>query len=83
VLITAGSRGVGCMVEVLATVAAAVKRKGGLPLILPAMGSHGGGTAAGQIEVLKHLGQTPETLGAPIHDRMDPVKIGEAAGCPV
>jgi hypothetical protein len=83
VLITAGSRGVGCMVEVLATVAAAVKQKGGLPLILPAMGSHGGGTAAGQIEVLKHLGQTPETLGAPIHDRMDPVKIGETEGCPV
>ena len=47
VLITAGSRGVGCMVEVLAAVAAAVKDKGGRPLILPAMGSHGGGTAAG------------------------------------
>jgi hypothetical protein len=49
VLITAGSRGVGCMVEVLATVAAAVKQKGAVPLILPAMGSHGGGTAEGQI----------------------------------
>jgi hypothetical protein len=83
VLITAGSRGVGCMVEVLATVAAAVKNKGGWPLILPAMGSHGGGTAEGQIEVLRHLGQTPETLGAPIHERMEPVKIGEAEGCPV
>jgi len=83
VLITAGSRGVGCMVEVLATVAAAVKQKGAVPLILPAMGSHGGGTAEGQIEVLKHLGQTPETLGAPIHGRMEPVKVGEAEGCPV
>jgi len=83
VLITAGSRGVGCMVEVLATLAAAVKQKGGLPLILPAMGSHGGGTAEGQIAVLKHLGQTPESLGAPIHDRMEPVVVGEADGCPV
>jgi hypothetical protein len=83
VLLTAGSRGVGCMVAVLAAVAAAVKEKGGRPLILPAMGSHGGGTAAGQIEVLRHLGQTPETLGAPIHDRMEPVKVGEAEGCPV
>ena len=83
VLITAGSRGVGCMVEVLAAVAAAVKDKGGRPLILPAMGSHGGGTAEGQIEVLKHLGQTPETLGAPIHNRMEPVVVGEAEGCPV
>jgi hypothetical protein len=83
VLITAGSRGVGCMVEVLAAVAAAVKAKGGRPLILPAMGSHGGGTAEGQIEVLEHLGQTPETLGAPIHDRMEPVVVGEAEKCPV
>ena len=83
VLITAGSRGVGCMAEVLASVTAAVKAKGGRPLILPAMGSHGGGTAAGQIEVLKHLGQTPETLGAPIHHRMDQVVVGEAEGCPV
>ncbi len=83
VLITAGSRGVGCMVEVLAAVAAAVKAKGGRPLILPAMGSHGGGTAEGQIDVLKHLGQTSETLGAPIHDRMEPVVVGEAEKCPV
>jgi hypothetical protein len=83
VLITAGSRGVDCMCEVLAAVAAAVKDKGGRPLILPAMGSHGGGTAEGQIEVLRHLGQTAETLGAPIHDRMEPVEVGEAEGCPV
>jgi hypothetical protein len=83
VLITAGSRGVGCMAAVLAAVVAAVKAKGGRPVILPAMGSHGGGTAAGQIEVLRHLGQSPEALGAPIHDRMDPVKVGEAEGCPV
>jgi hypothetical protein len=83
VLITAGSRGVGCMVDVLAAAAAAVRDKGGRPLILPAMGSHGGGTAEGQIEVLRHLGQTPETLGAPIHDRMEPVVVGEAEKCPV
>ncbi len=83
VLITAGSRGVGCMAEVLRAVVEAVKARGARPLILPAMGSHGGGTAAGQIEVLRHLGQTPETLGAPIHDRMEPVEIGEAEGCPV
>jgi hypothetical protein len=83
VLITAGSRGVACMVEVLRAVTEAVKDQGGRPLILPAMGSHGGGTAEGQIEVLQHLEQTPETLGAPIHDRMEPVKLGEAQGCPV
>jgi hypothetical protein len=83
VLITAGSRGVDSMVEVLAAVAAAVKDKGGRPLILPAMGSHGGGTAQGQVEVLDHLGQTAESLGAPIHDRMEPVVVGEIQGTQV
>jgi hypothetical protein len=83
VLVTAGSRGVGCMRAVLGAVVAAVKQKGAKPVILPAMGSHGGGTAAGQIEVLEHLGQTEATLGAPIHDRMEPVVVGEADGCPV
>jgi hypothetical protein len=83
VLITAGSRGVACMQAVLAGVAAAVKARGGRPVILPAMGSHGGGTAEGQVEVLRHLGQTAETLGAPIHGRLEPVQIGEAEGCPV
>ena len=82
-LVTAGSRGVGCMREVLGAVVAAVKQKGAKPVILPAMGSHGGGTAEGQIEVLEHLGQTEATLGAPIHDRMEPVVVGEADGCPV
>ncbi len=83
VLITAGSRGVACMAEVLAGITAAVKARGGLPVILPAMGSHGGGTAEGQVQVLRHLGQTAASLGAPIHDRLEPVKIGETEGCPV
>ena len=83
VLITAGSRGVSSMIEVLAAVAEAVKDKGGQPLILPAMGSHGGGTAEGQIRVLRHLGQTAEALGAPVHNLLEPVQIGEVEGCPV
>lgn len=83
VVITAGSRGVACMTDVLRAVVASVKDLGASPLILPAMGSHGGGTARGQIEVLHHLGQTADTLGAPIHDRLDPVVVGETEGCPV
>lgn len=83
VLITAGSRGVDCMLSVLGAIAAAVKGRGAKPLILPSMGSHGGGTAEGQIQVLKHLGLTAEALGAPIHSRLDPVKVGEVEGCPV
>jgi hypothetical protein len=83
VLITAGSRGVACMTEALRALAACVKELGAKPLILPAMGSHGGGTARGQIEVLRHLGQDEVRLGASIHDRLDPVVVGEIEGCPV
>ena len=77
VLITSGSRGIESMLEVLQVLVKLVKSVGGRPLILPAMGSHGGGTSAGQIEVLAHLGQTEATLGAPIHDDYQPVQIGE------
>jgi hypothetical protein len=83
VVITAGSRGVACMTEVLNAVVSWVKSLGATPLILPAMGSHGGGTARGQIEVLHHLGQNEESLGAPLYDRLDPIAVGEVEGCPV
>lgn len=83
VLMTAGSRGVACMVAVLGGLARAVKDRRANPVILPAMGSHGGGTAEGQVEVLRHLGLTEETLGAPIYDRLEPVQIGEVRGNPV
>jgi len=83
VFITAGSRGVDSMAEVLHSLSAAVKAKGAVPVILPAMGSHGGGSAAGQVAVLEHLGINRKTVGAPIHDQLEPVKIAEAAELPV
>jgi len=83
VVITAGSRGVDSMAEVLRSLSEAVKAKGADPVILPAMGSHGGGTAQGQVEVLDHLGISFATVGAPIHDRLEPVKIAEIEGVPV
>ena len=83
VVITAGSRGVDAMAGVLHGLSAAVKAKGADPVILPAMGSHGGGTARGQVEVLEHLGINAANIGAPIHDRLEPVKIAEVEGLPV
>ena len=77
VAITAGSREITDMVTILRTVAAMVKERGGLPFIIPAMGSHGGATAEGQEEVLRHFGVTEESTGAPIRSCMDTVKIGE------
>jgi hypothetical protein len=83
VVITAGSRGVDSMAEVLRSLSEAVKAKGADPVILPAMGSHGGGTAQGQVEVLDHLGINSASVGAPIHDRLEPVKIADVEGIPV
>jgi hypothetical protein len=36
------------------------------PFIIPAMGSHGGATAEGQVKLLKDLGITESSVGAPI-----------------
>ena len=53
------------MAEVLRSLSEAVKAKGADPVILPAMGSHGGGTAGGQVEVLEHLGINSDDRGRP------------------
>lgn len=84
VAIGAGSRGIDRLAEVLAALVAEVRRRGAEPFVFPAMGSHGGATAAGQVEVLAHLGVTAESVGAPIVATMDTVRLGETAeGVPV
>jgi len=71
VAIGCGSRGVSNIATTVGTLAAAVRAQGGVPYVVPAMGSHGGSTAAGQIETLAHLGITSETVGAPIRGTME------------
>jgi uncharacterized protein (DUF362 family) len=77
IALTAGSRGIDHYADVTRCVAEYVKSRGGKPFIVPSMGSHGGATAAGQIEVLKGYGITEETVGAPIVSSMETVRIGE------
>ena len=48
----------------------------GDPFIVPAMGSHGGATPAGQIEVLDGLGISEETMDCPIRATMEVVNTG-------
>jgi hypothetical protein len=47
------------------------------------MGSHGGGTAEGQLDVLAHYGITEATMGCPVRATMDVVQVGDALGLPV
>lgn len=82
--ITAGSRGIDRIPELVRAVADAVKDQGGQPVIFAAMGSHGGGTAQGQREMLASLGITEESVGAPVACCEDCRSLGETpSGFPV
>nr|WP_284701430.1 lactate racemase domain-containing protein [Rhodoplanes tepidamans] len=84
VAITAGSRGIKDMTEVLRACVAEVKAVGAVPVVVPAMGSHGGATAEGQADMLRGLGVTEATVGAPIVSSMEVVDLGRTAdGVPV
>ena len=48
--------------------------------VVPAMGSHGGATAEGQLEVLASLGISAANVGCEIRSSMDTVRLGEVDG---
>lgn len=84
IAVAVGSRGVDRIVEITSATVAFLKEQGAKPFIVPSMGSHGGASAEGQIDVLKHLGITEESIGAPIRSSMEVVKLDELEnGLPV
>ena len=84
VAIAVGSRGLTDLPVLVRETVREIKRVGGHPFIVPAMGSHGGATAEGQIDVLHQLGVTEETVEAFIKSSMEVIKIGELPnGLPV
>jgi len=84
VALTAGSRGVANIATIVKATAEYLKAIGAKPFIIPAMGSHGGGTADGQLDVLRHYDITEETMGVPLRATMEVVQLGETAdGLPV
>jgi hypothetical protein len=76
IAITAGSRGMGGFIELLEGIIDAVKDKDGEPFLIPAMGSHGGATEAGQIEILHRLGVDEKQIGAEIRATMHTHALG-------
>ncbi|MFP4481621.1 MAG: lactate racemase domain-containing protein [Thermovirgaceae bacterium] len=80
IAVTAGSRGITSIPEIHRIIAGYLKTKGAEPFIIPAMGSHGGGTPEGQIDVLRNLGITEKSTGAPIRSSSESVQIGETEG---
>ena len=84
VAITAGSRGISGIDNILASLVRILKDAGARPFIVPAMGSHGGATAEGQVEILGSLGITEESVGAEIRSSMEVIELGETEhGVPV
>ena len=84
VALTAGSRGIHQIGQILRAAVDFLRALGASPFIVPAMGSHGGGTADGQTQVLERLGITEQSCGCPIHSSMETVVVCQAAeGFPV
>jgi hypothetical protein len=79
VAITAGSRGIANIASILKAAAAYFRSIGAEPFLTPAMGSHGGGTAAGQRQVLESYGITEASIACPIRASMETAIVGHAA----
>jgi hypothetical protein len=76
IAITAGSRGIANVDIITKAIVDFVKEQNANPFIVPAMGSHGGATSQGQIEILAGYNITEETMGCPIRSCMDTVMLG-------
>src|SRR5688500_549611 len=84
VAITAGSRGIANIALVIKAAVQHFQSLGAGPFIVPAMGSHGGGTAEGQRGLIEGYGITEEFCGCPIRASMETVVVCQAAeGFPV
>lgn len=77
VAITAGSRGISNIALITKAIVDYVKSKGAAPFIFPAMGSHGGATVSGQLEILSSFQLTEEFLGCPVKASMEVCELGK------
>ena len=83
VAVGVGSRGIANLPRLVCTVIDALREAGARPFVTPAMGSHGGATPEGQMEVLRIRGITESSVGAPIRAGMETVSMGEVDGIPL
>ena len=84
IAIGVGSRGIAEIPTLVRVLVEQIKKQGGIPFIVPAMGSHGGATAEGQRDVLANLGVTEASAGCEIRATMEVVQVGRLdSGLPV
>lgn len=86
IAITVGSRGIPENATMVRTMCDKLKEWGAEPFIIPAMGSHGGGSVEGNLEIINGYGITEEAMGVPILASMEVVQVGvmdDAAHTPI
>ncbi|HEY2250395.1 MAG TPA: lactate racemase domain-containing protein [Planctomycetaceae bacterium] len=84
VAITVGSRGIANIAVITKAIVAHFKRLRAVPFIVPAMGSHGGGTAEGQRRIVEEYGVTEDYVGAEIRASMETIIVDRTPqGIPV
>ena len=76
IALTVGSRGIPSLPVLVRTMCDKLKEWGAEPFIIPAMGSHGGGTVEGNVQILTDYGITEDAMGVPIKASMDVVQVG-------
>jgi len=80
VALPAGSRGIDRIAQVIRAAVVQVKALGGEPFVIPAMGSHAGATAEGQLALIEHYGVTETFIGCEIRASMETVELGMLDG---
>jgi hypothetical protein len=84
VAVSVGSRGINNIALITKSLVEELKALGLEPFLVPAMGSHGGGIAEAQREIIEGYGVTEEYVGAPIKASMETVQVGQTEdGVPV
>ena len=76
VAVGVGSRGIDQQSAIVRSVLTCLEQAGLRPFIVPAMGSHGGATAEGQLQLLADADITPETMGVPFAADMTAEVVG-------
>lgn len=79
VAVGAGSRGLTARVATLRGVIAGLRDCGAFPFVVPAMGSHAGGTADGQVALLAALGVTDQAIDCEIRSSMRTIEVTRTA----
>ena len=80
IAVLVGSRGISNLDVVVKATIDQLLALGTKPVIIPAMGSHGGGMAEEQQRIIECYGVTEEGMGVPIMSSMETVIIGETSG---